>query len=167
MDNSGPQFILERGYLPGSIGRIAELHGTYYHKHWNFGLFFEAKMASELSEILKRYDVNRDGMWTAVVDDRVEGSIVVDGIHAQTEGAHLRMFIVSEMLRGKGAGRILLKNAVAFCKEKKYEKVYLWTFEGLDAARHLYEDFGFKLVEGQSGTQWGVEVKEQRFELCN
>lgn len=160
-------YHIEKGYLPGSIGRVAELHGTYYHQHWNFGLFFEAKMATELSEILMRYDTHRDGMWTAVVDNRVEGSIVIDGMHAETEGAHLRMFIVSDMLRGKGAGRDLLGRAVEFCKEKKHKRVFLWTFEGLDAARHLYEDFGFKLARHQKGVQWGVEVNEQLFELQN
>lgn len=46
-----------KGYLPGSIGRVAELHGTYYHKHWGFSLFFEAKVATELSDqdILSKY----------------------------------------------------------------------------------------------------------------
>jgi GNAT superfamily N-acetyltransferase len=159
------KFIVESGYLPGAIGRIAELHGTYYHIHWNFGLFFEAKVAVELSEFLKRYDINRDGMWTATIENRVEASIVIDGIHAQTDGAHLRWFIVSDALRGKGAGRILLEQAITFCNLKKYEKVYLWTFEGLDAARHLYEDAGFALVKQKSGVQWGKEVNEQCFEL--
>ena len=114
------KYKIQYGYLPGCIGRIAELHGTYYHEHWSFGLFFEAKMASDLSEILMRYDANRDGIWTAVVDGRVEGSVVIDGIHAETEGAHLRMFIVSDVLRGKGAGRVLLDNAVGFCRDKKF-----------------------------------------------
>ena len=47
---------------------------------------------------------------------------------------------------------------------KLSNKVYLWTFEGLDTARHLYEKVGFKLVEEHKGTQWGTEVNEQRFE---
>jgi len=164
---SSISYTIESGYLPGSIGRIAELHGTYYHEHWDFGFYFEAKIATELCEILQRYDENRDGMWTAVVENRVEGSVVIDGLHAETEGAHLRMFIVSDMLRGKGAGRDLLREAVRFCKDKGFKKVFLWTFEGLDAARHLYESFGFKLAEEQRGKQWGVEVNEQLFELMD
>lgn len=164
---SSPNFIIETGYVPGAIGRIAELHGIYYHIHWNFGLFFEAKVASELSEFLTRYDINRDGLWTANVDNRVEASIVIDGIQSHTEGAHLRMFIVSDMLRGKGVGRNLLEKAIGFCKQKGYAKVYLWTFEGLDTARHLYESVGFKLVKQQKGLQWGTEVNEQYYELIN
>jgi hypothetical protein len=38
------------------------------------------------------------------------------------------------------------------------------TIEGLEAARHLYEKYGFHLVEERSGEQWGRRVLEQRFE---
>jgi hypothetical protein len=55
-----------RGYVPGSIGRVAELHGTYYHQHWSFSLFFEARVATGLAEFLGRYNQQRDGFWIAV-----------------------------------------------------------------------------------------------------
>ena len=154
-----------KGYIPGSIGRVAELHGTYYHEHWDFSVFFEAKVATELSEFLGRYDEKRDGFWTASLNGRVEGSITIDGIHAEKEGAHLRWFIVSDVLRGRGVGNQLIDKALDFCRNKEYRRVYLWTFEGLDAAKHLYEKCGFKLVEQYKGIQWGTEVNEQRFEL--
>ena len=162
-----PERKIEKGYVPGSIGRIAELHGTYYQAHWGFGLYFEAKVARELSEFLQRYDENRDGIWISTVNGRVEGSIVIDGIHADKEGAHLRWFILSDALRGKGVGRNLLGSAMAFCRTKRYKTVYLWTFEGLDAARHLYEEAGFELVKEQRGFQWGTEVNEQYFVCRN
>ena len=155
---------IEAGYTPGAIGRIAELHGTYYHDHWGFGLFFEAKVAMDLAEFLKRYDKGQDGFWTLWLDGRIEGSIAVDGLHADGEGAHLRWFIVSDLLRGKGAGNQLIEKAVDFCRSSGFERLYLWTFDGLNAARHLYEKHGFKLVEEHRGTRWGAEVKEQRFE---
>lgn len=158
------QIKIVNGYVPGSLGRVAELHGAYYHNHWEFGLFFEAKVAVELSEFLQRYDESRDGFWTLLTDGRVEGSIAIDGIHAESEGAHLRWFIMSDALRGKGAGNRLINTAISFCQDKGYKKIYLWTFEGLGAARHLYEKVGFKLVEECRGTQWGTAVNEQRFE---
>ena len=160
-----PEYTIATGYIPGSIGRIAELHGTYYHAHWGFGLFFEAKVATELSAFLQHYDESRDGLWTVVKDDRVEGAVVIDGRHARTEGAHLRWFIVSDALRGQGAGRQLLESAIAFCRQKPYDRVFLWTFKGLEAARHLYESLGFRRVHQQEGAQWGTAVSEQRFEL--
>ena len=158
-------YTIATGYIPGSIGRIAELHGTYYHAHWGFGLFFEAKVAIELSAFLQRYDKRRDGLWTVVKNSRVEGAVVIDGRHAQTEGAHLRWFILSDALRGQGAGRQLLETAIAFCRQKQYDCIFLWTFQGLEAARHLYESLGFRLVHQQEGTQWGTVVCEQRYEL--
>ena len=152
-------------YIPSAIGRVVELHGTYYNIHWGFGSFFESKVAAEMAEFMGRFDKNQDGFWIASLEGNIEGSITIDGIHAKDEGAHLRWFIVSDSLRGKGAGNLLIQTAVEFCRNKKYERVFLWTFEGLHAARHLYEKNGFQLVEQQKGQQWGIVVKEQRFEL--
>ena len=160
-----PELKIENGYMPGSIGRIAELHSAYYHEHWGFGLYFEAKVATELSKFLQRYNKNRDGFWLAIKNGRIEGSVIIDGINAENEGAHLRWFILSDALKGKGVGRKLLERALDFCKMKGYKKVYLQTFEGLNAARHLYEKVGFKLIKEQSGEQWGSTVNEHYFAL--
>ncbi len=156
---------IHKGYVPGSVGRVVELHGTYYHAHWGFGPFFETKVAKDLSEFITRYDETRDGFWLGLESGRVEGAIAIDGIKASDAGAHLRWFIVSDSVRGSGLGRRLIEAALRFCREKAYGKVYLWTFEGLHAARHLYEATGFELVEEHKGKQWGTEVTEQRFEL--
>jgi GNAT superfamily N-acetyltransferase len=163
MASSRPAKIVG-GYIPGSIGRITELHGVYYHAHWDFGLFFEAKVGSDLCSFLRRYDDTCDGIWTATTRNRIEGAVAIDGRHAQNEGAHLRWFIVSDALRGQGIGRQLLETAIAFCRQKQYDRVFLWTFKGLEAARHLYESLGFKLVYQQEGKQWGTTVTEQKFE---
>ena len=156
---------ITNSYVPGAIGRITELHGSYYHQHADFGLYFESKVACELSEFLRRYDSARDGIWLALSHGRIEGSIVIDGGDAETEGAHLRWFIVSDSLRGNGVGSKLITAALDFCRRRKYKKIYLWTFEGLNAARHLYEKYGFRMTRQQLGNQWGSEVNEQRFEL--
>lgn len=156
---------INRGYIPGSIGRVAELHGTYYQQHWGFGLFFEAKVATELSSFLSRYDEQRDGFWTAVASGSIEGAITIDASHVAVEGAHLRWFIMSDALRGKGVGNQLMGKAISFCKSHGYGRIYLWTFEGLNPARHLYEKHGFILVDQQKGVRWGREVNEQRLEL--
>ena len=153
------------GYRPGALGRIAELHAAFYHRHAGFALRFESKVARELADFLGRHDEARDRLWLVVADGCIEGSIVIDGIHADDEGAHLRWFIVSDRLRGSGVGNTLVAAAVDFCRTRRYRKAYLWTFEGLHAARHLYEKHGFRLSLQQRGAQWGTEVNEQRFEL--
>jgi GNAT superfamily N-acetyltransferase len=155
--------ILTEGYAPGCIGRIAALHAAYYAGASGFGVEFEAKVATELSRFCLHYVPGRDGLWLAC-DPEVEGSIVIDGAHADGEGAHLRWFITSNALRGQGVGRRLLQQAMDFCDARGYRKVFLWTFEGLGAARHLYEAHGFRLVAQHEGTTWGRRVNEQRFE---
>lgn len=155
---------IHKDYLPGAIGRIVELHARYYSEQAGFGLPFESKVARELAEFCERYDGERDGLWLARQDGEIEAAIAIDGSHADQDGAHLRWFIASERMRGKGIGNALLATALDFCQSRQYARVYLWTFAGLGAARHLYEKFGFQLVHQQPGRQWGSEVNEQRFE---
>jgi GNAT superfamily N-acetyltransferase len=157
--------VVLSGYIPGSIGRIVELHANYYHLDWGFGLFFEARVAKEMSEFLSRFEEARDGFWIVSLNDRIEGGIAIDGTIGRTDGAHLRWFIVSPEVRGRGFGRRLMKEAISFCRKKDYRKIYLETFEGLHAARHLYEKFGFRLMQQAEGAQWGKKLTEQRFEL--
>lgn len=154
---------ITEGYTPGCIGRIAQLHAAYYSAASGFGVEFEAKVASELAAFALSYVPGRDGIWLAR-HEGIEGSVVIDGSHADESGAHLRWFITSDALRGRGVGRQLLAQALAFADACGYRRVYLWTFAGLGTARHLYEAHGFRLVLEQPGSQWGKVVCEQRFE---
>jgi GNAT superfamily N-acetyltransferase len=160
----GPEIEIA-GYVPGAIGRVTEMHAKYYSENWEFDLFFEAKVASELAEFLGRIDEGRDGFWTALSKDTVIGSIAIDGSMAEINGAHLRWFIMDGEWRGHGLGNLLLKRALDFSFSAGHKRIYLWTFSGLDPARHLYEKFGFRLVEENPGVEWGKEVKEQKFQL--
>ena len=144
--------IVLTDYVPGALGRIVELHGTYYAEHWNLGLYFEAKVATEMAEFLNRFDVRRDGAWFAHVDGKIAGSIVIDGSRADSEGARLRWFIVDSQYQGLGLGKRLMDAAMDFCRDKKFRRVYLTTFEGLTTARHLYEKHGFVLCGQADGS---------------
>jgi len=46
-----------------------------------------------------------------------------------------------------------MTEAITFCQRKSFKRIYLTTFAGLDAARHLYEKFGFKLCHEEDGSQ--------------
>ena len=105
----------------------------------------------------------RNRQLTAHHAGRIVGGVAIDGEDLGGGVAHLRWFIVDEAERGRGLGRELLVRAVAFCSEAGFAAIELWTFAGLDAARHLYQDCGFVLVEEKPGSQWGRTVNEQRF----
>lgn len=156
--------IIEQRYRLGAIGRITEMHATWYAKAHGFGAVFESKVAAGLAELVERLDHARNGLWLATVEGRVVGSIAIDGQDQPDGAAHLRFFIVDESVRGTGAGRQLLRQALSFVDARGFSKTRLWTFQGLDAARHLYEADGFTLTKSWLGTQWGPEVVEQIFE---
>ncbi len=155
---------LQQGPIAGTIGRIVDLHAGYYQALVGFGLPFETRVARELCDFCERFDAQRDGMWLAMSGDVIEAALTIDGLHADLEGAHLRWFIASERMRGTGVGGALMRAAMDFCDAHGYRRTFLWTFEGLDAARRLYERHGFQLVHQARGAQWGTEVNEQRFE---
>ncbi|VVE13147.1 MarR family transcriptional regulator [Pandoraea pneumonica] len=152
---------VQQGYVPGCIGDIASLHARFYAEHWGFGAFFEKRVATELAAFAGALPTDGKAIWLCVENGRTLASLAIDGDLA-TGVAHLRWFIVDDALRGTGIGRQLMSQAMQFV-DAQYRETYLWTFKGLDAARHLYESFGFQLTSESSGAQWGTEVTEQRF----
>jgi DNA-binding MarR family transcriptional regulator/GNAT superfamily N-acetyltransferase len=156
-----PRGQIERGYRPGCIGDIASLHGRYYARESGFGAFFERRVATELADFAQQLPASGKELWCYVEDDSTLASIAIDGDEASGK-AHLRWFIVDDALRGTGIGRRLLTNALDFV-DARFKETYLWTFKGLDAARHLYESEGFTLTYEAEGTHWGKTVVEQRF----
>ena len=150
------------GYRPGALASVVGLHARYYALHWGFGLAFETKVATELAEFLSRIDLEKDLFLAAYDGDELVGSIAVDATGGGEHGAHLRWFIVAKP--GFGLGRRLLRSAIEFCDARRYARIWLTTFAGLDAARALYEKHGFVLTSEAETDQWHGGVREQRFE---
>lgn len=153
------------GYYPGVVGKITEIHATYYYENWGFDVSFETQVGRELSDFVRDLKGNRDGLWAATIDGEFAGAVAIDGREADEEGARLRWFIVPPKFQGRGIGSGLIQRALDFCREAGFKKVYLWTFEGLDEARSLYERAGFRLCREHEVHQWGEHIKEQMFQL--
>ena len=153
------------GYVPGVVGKITEVHGVYYYENWGLDISFETQVGRELSEFVARFQTGQDGLWVANVAGGFAGSVAIDGSDAATQGARLRWFIVAPAFQGSGIGKALLEKSIQFCKEVGYQRVFLWTFEGLETARYLYESVGFRLSQEHEVRQWGRDIKEQRFDL--
>jgi DNA-binding MarR family transcriptional regulator/GNAT superfamily N-acetyltransferase len=158
-----PDFVIESGYRSGIIGRTVEMHARYYGNAVGFARFFEAQVAAGLADFANRLGNSRNELWVALHSGDVVGTVAIDGEDLGAGVAHLRWFIVDDSLRGQGIGRALLAEAVGFCDRQGFAETQLWTFQGLDAARRLYEGHGFSLAEEKPGRQWGSEVIEQRF----
>lgn len=162
---AGSVIRVSLGYRPGLIGRVTEMHASFYSRHSGFGQFFESQVATGIAAFAGRLNQPRNGIWVAEQGSRIVGSVAIDGEDLGNGEAHLRWFILDEHCRGQGVGRRLLEQAMAFCAEQGFSAVQLWTFKGLDVARRLYESFGFELTREAQGDQWGTSVTEQQFTL--
>jgi DNA-binding MarR family transcriptional regulator/GNAT superfamily N-acetyltransferase len=158
-----PQLEIVSGYRIGLVARVTEMHAVYYARQAGFGSRFETLVAGGLAAFCEHLDRPANGIWAALQDGRIIGSAAIDGEDLGAGISHLRWFIVDDDMRGAGVGRRLLETALDFSDNQGFAETHLWTFAGLHAARHLYEQNGFALVEERCGSQWGTEVLEQRF----
>lgn len=165
MPSATAETLFVEGYRPGYLGRIVELHGRYYSKEWGSGAQFEGLMAIELSDFCKKYNPERDLLLTVHVDGEFAGSIAIYGSKSSQNEAQLRWFIIDEAYRGRGIGRTMLERALSFCREKGFNKVYLWTADKLPQSRHLYESVGFQIVEQFMDSDYGVPLLKIRMEM--
>ena len=149
-------------YQPGGLATLCAMQSEYYAREWGFDHLYESMVASDIGEFLQYYDPSRDFVELVLREGEVKGGIVIDG--RDDEVAQLHWFILHDELKGLGAGKKLIIDAMNFVKKRGIPRVFLTTFKGLDAARHLYEERGFKLVEEHLASTWGHSVKEQLFE---
>ena len=153
------------GWRPGIVGWIVMQHGEYYAREWDFGAYFEAKVAREVGEFVDRLDKNYNHLLWEIDALGPLAAVSVDGDDAENGLAHLRWFIASDRGKGQGVGRRLIDRAIAAVKADGAEGLCLRTFSGLHAAHRLYSTSGFDLVDEARDRTWGTEVTEQRWEL--
>lgn len=155
--------IIREGYSPGLISSITRMHIEYYNRLVGFDAEFEIWAAQGTSDFFKRRSSPDTRVWYVEYNNCICGSIAIDGEDLEGDVAHLRWFIIEDSLRGQGYGNELIANAVSFCDAREYKEVHLWSFRGLDPARHLYEKYGFTLDQEYRGSQWGKEMWEQKY----
>lgn len=149
--------------LPGDIGAITQLHGVLYSREYGWPPAFEAYVAQGLASFALDNDRALDRIWIAESDGALIGCIAI--VHISKSVAQLRWFLVDPQGRGAGLGRRLLEQALAFCRDCRFESVFLWTVRGLDAAVHLYKSVGFHLTVEHPSDAWIRGVVEQRYDL--
>ena len=159
------EVLIRHGYQPGLVGWVAELHGRYYAEVWGAGAPFEMQMAREFSDFMEGYDPRYDCVLSAFVGKTLIGSITVYGRRLLPEGPQLRFFIVDPQWHGRGAGKALLAEALAFCRDRRFPGVFLWTVDGLPASRRMYEKAGFCVTERVPDDRYPVMRDNLRMEL--
>ena len=154
---------IRKGFEPGDIGSIVQLHGVLYGEEYNLDHTFEGHVAAGLGEFAKQYDPNKDLFAVAEDEGRIVGSIAIMGVPDQT--AQLRWFLLHPAARGAGLGKRMLNEALDFCREHHFKSVCLWTISELKAAAHLYRQAGFTVTREETHEIWGATRTEQEYDL--
>jgi len=145
------------------IDRIIKKHEDLYSEEYGFDRTFADYVTATLHKFCQTYDQNKENIWIAESGDDLAGSIGI--VKADEKTAQLRWFLVDSRFRGRGLGRKLMEEALAFCREKKYENVFLQTVDKLKTARLLYQKFGFKLTRTIEQDIWSQHLVEEYWEL--
>jgi GNAT superfamily N-acetyltransferase len=150
---------------PGDLGRVVELHGVVYAAEFGLDHSFEAYAAETVADVGRQWRPERDRLWLAEVDGRLVGCVGILG--RDDDAAQLRWFLVDPSLRGRGLGRRLLNDAIAFCRAADYKSIFLWTADFCVDAARLYLAAGFRRSEVKPpGTMGSKPVVEERYDLA-
>ena len=79
--------------------------------------------------------------------------------------ARIRLLLVDPKARGLGLGRHLTDECIRFACDAGYRKMTLWTHSVLTAARHIYQQAGFKLMRSEQHESWGRPVVSEHWDL--
>jgi len=148
---------------PGDIGYIIYLHGLLYAREYRLDHTFESFVAERIGQFGQQYDASKDYFAVAEIDDRIVGSIMIQGLPDNT--GMLRFFLVHPDARGRGLGKEFMTRALEFCRERGFDKIFLSTISELKAAIHLYEQAGFECTERKTHEIWGALRTEERYDL--
>jgi GNAT superfamily N-acetyltransferase len=160
-----PSIEIHRGYEPGLVGRVGELHGRYYATAWGSGAPFELLITREFCDFIEQYDAQKDLVLSAHISGVLVGSISMIGRKPGPDGAQLRFFLVDPAYHGRGAGKALLTAALEWCRERGFRKIFLWTVDHLAQSRGLYEKVGFRVTERCPDDRYTVHHDNLKMEL--
>jgi len=157
-----PDDLVIRPYQTGELGIISYRHCVLYREEYGFDQTFESYLLEGMSRFL--WDCGGKGqVWVVDYWGRIMGAIAI--VETGEAEAQLRWFYLEPSCRGIGIGRKLMETAMSYCERRGIEKVFLWTVKDLEAARRLYEKFGFSLVGTNAHFLWGRHIVEEKWEF--
>jgi DNA-binding MarR family transcriptional regulator/GNAT superfamily N-acetyltransferase len=157
--------VLYRTHQSGDIGWVIREHGLLYSREYGWDETFEAFVAEIAAKFVMNFNPKRERCWIAEMDGANVGAVFLVKHPEQEDVAKLRLLIVSAAARGMGIGRRLVEECTRFARQAGYRKITLWTNSVLHAARKLYVEEGYRLVQEEPHHSFGVNLVGQTWEL--
>ena len=150
--------------VPGDLGWVVMAHGEQYAAEFGWDASFEALVARIVADYAADHDPAREGAWIAERGGRRVGCVFC--VRRDDDTAQLRILLVTPEGRGLGLGRELVDRTVAFARGAGYRRLVLWTNAPLAAARRIYLERGFRLVDEEPHHSFGVDLVGQNYALA-
>lgn len=157
-----PRDVEIRPLKPGEFGIIAAQNTEFYMNEVGLDSAFELFILENMVKFMKNREKEKAEGWVVDHNGSVVGFIGVDREDDKT--ARIVGLLLQPEFRKMGLARRLMDQALAFCRENLYHRVYLWSFPVLRDARRLYEFYGFSPTDEQTRTTWGKEVAVERWD---
>jgi GNAT superfamily N-acetyltransferase len=148
---------------PGDLGWVVKAHGEQYAAEFGWDMTFEALVARIVADYTVDHDRGHEAAWIAEVNGKRVGCVFC--VRKDEQTAQLRILLVTSDGRGYGLGGCLVDAAVDFARASGYRQMVLWTNAPLVAARRIYLDRGFRLVDEERHHSFGVDLLGQNYAL--
>jgi len=152
-----------RRHRPGDMGWIIHRHGALYAEEYGWDASFEPFVADVAAGFIRKYDPKCERCWMAELDGETVGSVLL--VRKSKTVAQLRLLLVEPKARGIGLGARLVMECERFARQAGYRKIMLWTNSVLHAARHIYEQAGYRLVREEPHHSFGQDLVGQYWEM--